>query len=254
LVVLTSCEAPAIEVVAIDTGVDARVDAATDTRACDPVKAPDGGVCDPRLDEDLDCTPDACDNCPNVPQAKIAVAKGPDIAGPECTGVGAFESIQRRLIFDGFATRLAAWRDDPSALGESKLTVANGFARFGRAGDGARLIKLDARAGDRNVVVTTRMRFPETAGYAAIALRVPLAPPYSFYGCNVNYPIGSFSLGANTCDAGGTCKPAALAEMPIRKPLPTNVVLEGEFLIRASVITTPTGAKLGCEVFPAPKD
>ncbi len=254
------CRAPAISVAdhgdaSIDTAANDAGDVAVETRTCEKVKAPDGGVCEGRHDEDFDCVPDECDDCPSVPQEFKKVSAGTATAGDFCTHPTAFNHATRRLVYDSFETEASSWTEwgGPAIPGEA-LAIHDGAAHLGALGSGDRFAALQADAGSRDAVALAWMRFPTAFAHAGLALRLQKGPPSTGYFCVVQG--GSIKLTYLKCDAGGTCSMKTFlqpsgAEVSLLFPMELDLI--HPVVVRFGAKTTPAGVHLECQIFLTPR-
>jgi hypothetical protein len=245
IVLLLGCEAPHISVAAApDSATDSSVDA---PKTCKEILGPDSKVCT-GPDEDDDCIRDACDDCPNVPQeVPVVRAPGQAAVGKSCMMFAPFDTVTRRLFFDPF-TDVAAWTEITPPLGpDEALHIVDGAAQFGFAGD--RVAWVDATNTAADVIATTVF---EAAGRMGVVLRYSPVERTG-YTCTV---IGALlEIATIQCTSGdfGDCRFKLMTTpggVTLSKSVPT---WERRMLLRAAIIATPTGAKLACQAFPAPK-
>lgn len=246
-----ACQAPSIGLAPGDASVSDG-EAAVDARTCAKVRAPDGGVCGSPFDEDGDCTPDECDDCPNVPQEPIPSSRGIGTAGRACTHVPPFDTITRRVAFQGFAHDLLPWLDPDDAFGDERLAFHDGYATVGRKGGSERAILLDLGLGTRDVVVSATLRLP-SGGTTGLLLRASVAKPHQSYVCLVQNAV--FGVWAMTCDAGACNGRFLPSEAGVAsKSVPGDVEVDRGFYLRGAVQTlSSTRARLGCQIFPRPE-
>jgi hypothetical protein len=225
-------------------------------KVCREIVAPEGGVCDPTFDEDGDCIPDECDDCPNVAQPLIVRSTGTAKAGAACIHPWApFDRATQRLVFQSFSRANGIWIDDANSFGDEKLRFEKGFARIGRIGGSERKAFLRAGAEARDIVVTATLRFVEGAGIAGIAVRMAPTVPRTAYICGFGNN-GTFGLRALACDVNGVCSNVAVVDpmtgAAAQKPIPMTIDFDLPMLVRASAKTNGDTVTLGCQLFPVP--
>lgn len=248
LVFAVSCTAPPISVgPAGDAGADARaIDAGP---VCTEKPRFDGGVCD-GVDEDSDCIPDSCDDCPNVPQEFSRVGESPSVAGSVCTHPDAkFAACTRRLLFEPFAD-VSAWTETlPRLPPEWALRANDGVALFG--GRYARVAYAPSVTSAGCAVATAVFDVPEGGADTGIVLRFDPSTQTG-YGCRL---MGnSLSLTRVRVGMDGSPDEAPLVD---DKGVTPELVFDlplwsGRILLRGAVADDGSGVVLECQAFKAP--
>lgn len=160
---VVACEAPPIRLAPSDAGVDA-------PKVCAKVIGPDGATCT-GPDEDGDCIPDACDDCPNVPQRlPSGRAAGIGAVGASCVPPSSpFDVLTRRVRFDPFATS-GPWSSYHATEG-ARWSSVDGVASLGQPLTAAAyaLLSAGSELDDVSVLARVRMVDGESAGLAVRA-------------------------------------------------------------------------------------
>jgi hypothetical protein len=241
LLLVVGCTAPRVVVLPEDAASDG---SSVDAAVCrSKVKAPEGGTC-AGDDEDHDCTPDPCDDCPNVPQEPKAASEGDAIAGEACVHPR-FGTVTRRSFFDPFAT-VDAWVSPPS---NETLHAKNGSLFLGELG--SRLAYAAATASDGAVVATAVFVVPDGGAAMGIALRYS---PETREGWVCQLEGNTVRLATLRCSVDSTCATEELRDAmgnPVEKFL-SLPLWSGRILLRAAVATSGSGAVLECQAFHAP--
>lgn len=240
---VSACEAPPIRLA--DAGTDGGVDA---PKTCPTVYGPDGAPCT-GPDEDGDCIPDTCDDCPNVPQPlPPGRAGGIATVGRACVHPSPpFDQLAKRLRFDACTTP-GPW--SPTALNEAdRWSVREGVAGLGQAGGAPTWALLSSAANLEDVSVLARIRLVEgeTAG---ILLRVDTLSSLRGYFCLVD--AGKLRIvESQACTVSG-CNlllPLDDGGVPSMRPIPIPDTSQW-FYLRATVV----GRTLECQAYPASDD
>lgn len=256
VLLLTGCNAPTIGVAAVDgaadTTADGGLDAGPEVRTCPSVRSPfeTGAICSGH-DEDDDCTPDECDDCPNVIQDTPLTGRDP-IRGGESCAFGA-EPIRNRLLFDNFETADPRWRDPwKHFYADERLSLAGGSARIGNIGS-ERIAWIEAGAGARDVIATAVVRITDRSGggFAGLSLRTATTTPTTAYLCVLDG--GLLMVAAQACTSSGSCEMKMIREgtTDLRKPLDGD--WSQRVLMRGVARNTATGVRVDCQAFPVPR-
>jgi hypothetical protein len=185
---LASCHAPAVAVDPPDArddgsadGAETATDTFVDARVC-PTFRKDGDPCTGH-DEDGDCIPDECDDCPGLANEDQIV--GARAVGKECLHLEApFAEATERFTFEDF-TSMPTWQHVLQFPAEDFVVDGDELVG-GIAGSSATPYLRNTRSAlGRTIVVTTVFTMVETPGVVAVMLDVEAAPARLF-ACVVN--------------------------------------------------------------------
>jgi hypothetical protein len=190
LVSCVGCHAPTVQIDPADATGDAPVADASDGGApeadvahCDPVFRADGSVCIGH-DEDHDCVPDDCDDCPSIAdpdQTPVAV-------GNACLHHEApFDRASTRFVFDPFQ-KVPNWPETLTWPTDKFTLDPSGDAILGGTLDDAPFMRWPDGLEGKTVVATTVVTLLDTIGVAALLLSVEIdgGGHSRTYGCVVD--------------------------------------------------------------------
>jgi hypothetical protein len=245
-VLLVACDAPSIHVAAADTAVDTHDTAPQ----CPTFKRNDLSAC-AGDDDDRDCVPNECDDCPNIPQPPpTGRLNDPTTAGLSCIHPS-FPALTKRFFFDPM-TGIGAWR---MLMGPNSLKANKGVIEF----DGATIASMDPSPGTRDVVATTVMRFTGGIRIGGLALRFSGDEiALTTYACVVDNE-GTTLTAVYTQKA---CTPSSCLWVPFldskgaaaRTNAPPAAIEGTWFVLRAAIGTRDGKRVVECQAYPYSDD
>lgn len=238
---VVACEAPPIGLAPTDAAIDT-----LDARVCAKVIGPDGMTCT-GPDEDGDCIPDSCDDCPNVPQrVPSGRAAGIAVVGSDCQHPSTpFDQIGKRLRFEPCSST-GPWSSSALVEGD-RWSVAGGVAGLGQGGGDPTwtLLSSSSRLVDVSVLARMRVIDGDTAG---ILFRADATFNLKAYFCVID--SGRLMLAQPmACALGGCTALLPLADgdgTPSVRPIVANT--SSWFYLRGAIV----GRTLECQAYPAP--